>query len=40
MIIMSVGVIAVLRYWAGEGDAETDQSETATDPNELELKDR
>jgi hypothetical protein len=36
MFVMSVGVIAVLRYWAGEGEGE--DSEITTDPNELELE--
>jgi len=36
MIVMSVGVIAVLRYWSNEG--EVDESEITMDANELELE--
>jgi len=37
MFVMSAGVIAVLRYWAGESD-EAEESEVGMDPNELELE--
>lgn len=36
MIVMSAGVIAVLRYWAGEDDV--GQTEDTSDINELELE--
>jgi uncharacterized membrane protein len=36
MFVMSAGVIAVLRYWAGEDKVE--EAEVTMDPNELELE--
>jgi hypothetical protein len=37
MFVMSAGVIAVLRHWAGESD-EVEESSIGVDPNELELE--